>query len=245
MNPYSPLIIGGIGGSGTRIVGQLVKDAGIYLGDNINRANDAREFNDFFSNWIIPYYQKKNSFHEIKKDRINEFQKCVERQLLPIHGKKIRWGFKYTRSILLLPFLYCQFPKMQFIHVIRDGRDMIFSENQKQVSDFGKIILNKENPTKIQDKLRFWSLVNFEANKYGEEKLKENYLFVKFEDLCLKKEETIIKMFDFLDISVENLAPFLEKVNPPETMSRWKQHEDKFSNIPDFDKMVLKKFNYS
>ena len=86
---------------------------------------------------------------------------------------------------------------MKFIHVIRDGRDMVFSENQRQVTLFGQIILNKENPTELLDKLRFWSLMNLKTARYGEDEMKENYMYVKFEDLCNKKEKTVKKILVF------------------------------------------------
>ena len=36
----SPIAIGGIGGSGTRLIGNILYDLGFYLGDDLNRAYD-------------------------------------------------------------------------------------------------------------------------------------------------------------------------------------------------------------
>jgi hypothetical protein len=47
--------IGGVGGSGTRIVAQLIKDAGFYLGSDLNSANDNLWFTLLFKRprWFI------------------------------------------------------------------------------------------------------------------------------------------------------------------------------------------------
>ena len=37
---HSPVAIGGVGGSGTRIVAQLLMELGFYIGDDLNKAND-------------------------------------------------------------------------------------------------------------------------------------------------------------------------------------------------------------
>jgi hypothetical protein len=36
----SPVIIGGVGGSGTRLIAQMLKELGFYLGSDLNSAND-------------------------------------------------------------------------------------------------------------------------------------------------------------------------------------------------------------
>jgi len=43
-----PVAIGGIGGSGTRLVAQILMDLGIYMGDDLNAANDNRWFTLLF-----------------------------------------------------------------------------------------------------------------------------------------------------------------------------------------------------
>ena len=48
------------------------------------------------------------------------------------------WGWKEPRSIYLLPFFHRHLPGLRFLHVVRDGRDMAFSENQNQLRKHGE-----------------------------------------------------------------------------------------------------------
>ena len=43
----SPLVIGGLGGSGTRVIAQLVNDLGFYLGSHLNEPLDNLWFTFF------------------------------------------------------------------------------------------------------------------------------------------------------------------------------------------------------
>ena len=44
------IAIGGLGGSGTRAVAEVFKQTGIYMGDDLNRANDNLLFTRLFKN---------------------------------------------------------------------------------------------------------------------------------------------------------------------------------------------------
>lgn len=37
---FEPVAIGGVGGSGTRVVAEIVRSLGYYLGGDLNSAND-------------------------------------------------------------------------------------------------------------------------------------------------------------------------------------------------------------
>jgi hypothetical protein len=37
---FSPIVMGGVGGSGTRVIAEILRDQGIYLGDDLNAASD-------------------------------------------------------------------------------------------------------------------------------------------------------------------------------------------------------------
>ncbi len=39
-NTPPPVVIGGVGGSGTRLIAQILKDLGYFMGNDLNEAND-------------------------------------------------------------------------------------------------------------------------------------------------------------------------------------------------------------
>ena len=48
-------------------------------------------------------------------------------------SRRCRWGFKAPASLAALPVHQRFWPNMNFVHVLRDGRDIALSDNQNQV----------------------------------------------------------------------------------------------------------------
>ena len=59
---------------------------------------------------------------------------AVARHLAPLGGRPRPWGWKHPHSLLLLPLLVDAWPRLRFVHVVRDGRDMAFSANRNQLA---------------------------------------------------------------------------------------------------------------
>ena len=96
---------------------------------------------------------------------------------------------------------------MRFIHVIRDGRDMMLSLNQNQAEKHGIDILGLQAKNmKIEERaIRIWNSVNLRAKHIGQSTLGANYLCVRFEDLCQTPEETLGIVAEFCGLPIENL----------------------------------------
>lgn len=234
MNEVSPVFIGGVGGSGTRIICQILKDVGFYMGSKLYAENDAVDFFPFYGKWTDIYLKEKikmnaKDLEQMKKD----FHASLKNHLKMLPNKNSKWGAKNPRSILFLPFLFSQFPKMRFLHVVRDGRDMVFSKNLDLLNFNGQILLNKQNLDKF-DNLSIWSIVNLNAKIFCEQKLKDNYLAIKFEELCSNPKHVIEKIFNFTGILDYNLSEIEQKIITPKTIGRWKENQEAI-----LDKMTL------
>src|SRR5207237_6686943 len=78
------------------------------------------------------------------------------------------WVLKNPRIMWLLPFLVDRFPQIKFIHMIRDARDMMLSENRYFLRSHGEWLLGPEwwrNPLAAQ--LELWRLGNKRAVEFG------------------------------------------------------------------------------
>ena len=53
------MVIGGTGGSGTRVVAEIARAAGYYLGSNPNPALDSRDLKYFADGWLAPYLLRR------------------------------------------------------------------------------------------------------------------------------------------------------------------------------------------
>ena len=96
------------------------------------------------------------------------------------------WGWKEPRSVYLLPFLAAELPGLRFLHVVRDGRDMAFSENQVQLRKHGDAVLGASDEPEALRSIALWREVNLRAADFGERELGDRYLRIRFEDLCAR-----------------------------------------------------------
>ena len=104
----------------------------------------------------------------------------------------VAWGWKEPRSIYLLRFWNETMPDVRFLHFLRDGRDMAFSENQNQLTKHGGAVLGDDlRKAKTHTRsIALWNRVNLAAADFGEHVLGPRYLRVRFEDLCAEPEAT-------------------------------------------------------
>ena len=249
----APLIIGATGGSGTRVVARLVRHAGYSLGAHLNDAEDALEFGPFHDRWInlflaAEHRQVKLPMTEAER-MIEDFRAVLARHLpAPTEDQVARWGWKAPRSIYLLAFFHAQFPGSKFIHVLRDGRDMAFSKNQNQLRKHGRAVLRWRERWFHSEPVRsvlLWSHVNLGAAEFGETRLAENYLAVRFEDLCSSPVETTARIMRFLQADLDAKAIAHAEISPPSSIGRWqKQPAALVSRLERAAAVALRRFGY-
>jgi hypothetical protein len=177
-----PIVVGGVGGSGTRLVVQMLQHIGVFMGSVRNASEDAMPFVPVYDNHINAYLSASINYanlvdallQALSLHFINERDHAVE-----------HWGWKNPRSIYLLPLLHQLFDGMRFIHVVRDGITMATSENQAQLQKHGASVIPQEFQNLLQTEraLLLWSFVNNAAADYGKQ-MGKRYLLLRYEDIC-------------------------------------------------------------
>jgi GT2 family glycosyltransferase len=207
-----PGVIGATGGSGTRVLAAIVQRGGMFVGSDLNRSLDALDFAAFFDRW---------AGRELPAGAAAELRALVARQHSEAQGRP--WGWKEPRSIYLLPFLAAELPGLRFLHIVRDGRDMAFSENQVQLRKHGDAVLGRTDEPKALRSIALWRQMNLRAADFGERELGDRYLRVRFEDLCAQPAATVAQVLRFfgLDGDAERIAA--EEVQTPPTLGRWRE----------------------
>jgi len=196
-----PIGIGGVGGSGTRIVAEIIMRHNIDLGATLNESND---------NLIFTRNFKKPEWFETFPDEealIMAWSSFLsERDTAPIDSKSgdaddelFPWGWKEPNTHIFLPFLNNHVPEFRYIHVIRNGLDMAFSQNQQQVKNWGKHILggSYDGTTKPATSLEYWIAANTRAIEVGKS-MGDRFLLLKYEELCINPTEEIKRLSSFL-----------------------------------------------
>lgn len=244
-----PVVIGATGGSGTRVVARIVQQGGMFIGTNLNESSDAIDFGEFSTRWINQFLNRRNSdvLPRIEQRMIQDLTRVLEAHCRPINDSIQVWGWKEPRSIYLLPFFHRQFPDMRFIHVLRDGRDMAFSQNQNQLRKHGRTLLSwrERLASRPVRSITLWSRINQIAADYGESIMKEQYFQIRFEDLCASPVPITEQIFNFVGLTGDVKQIASDEVKPPQTSGRWRLKDEKIiRKLHQAGELELLRFGY-
>jgi hypothetical protein len=260
----SPVVICGSGGSGTRIVARAVRHAGYFMGLNLNASDDSLDVAAFLNRWVDAYLEhepwiapgpegpgRSSAGWDGAPQMAEDFVRTID---LHRSGalEEPHWGWKAPRTIFLLPFVHRQFPRMRLVHVVRDGKDMAYSKNQAQLVRHGAWVLSDEERERLAAPVRamtFWSRVNLAAARYGEARLGERYLRVRFEDACADPATTIRRIFEHVgraDAPSASYAAAVAEVAAPPTIGRWRgRNSEEVAALAEAGGAGLAKFGYA
>jgi hypothetical protein len=260
--PYPrPVVIFGTGGSGTRVVQILTDQSGYYLGANLNRAGDALDIGHFMRRWLDRYLRSTDWIGEMargsEKSRFGyppamaeDFALTLEDHRHTLSDPQAPWGWKAPRTILIFPFVHELFADMRVIHLVRDGRDMAYSRNQQQMRRHAPQLLDaaQNEASEPMRSIAFWTRVNMAAARYGERELGDNYLRMRYEDICADPSTAVVQLLDFIDSpapreSMQRVAK--EKIRPSTSIGRWRQHDRaELETLREIAGEALRKFGY-
>src|SRR5438477_3843375 len=247
-----PLVIGATGGSGTRVIARIARHAGYNLGRRLNSSEDALEFYSFHDIWINPFVFAQGRGEAMtpwQSARMKEgFHAALARHIPEAERRGTRWGWKAPRSIYLLPFFSAQFPQLKFIHVLRDGRDMALSQNQNQLRKHQRAVLawrERVFRSVPERSILLWERTNLRAADYGEVSLRQNYLRIRFEDICGQSLETTAQIVNFLEAPIDPATIAQTEVTAPKTLGRWQDCSPQIiSRLETLAALSLRRFGY-
>jgi hypothetical protein len=277
-----PVVIGGVGGSGTRVAAEIVDQIGIYIGDDLNAAKDNRSFMLLFKR---QGWHRKNS-HNQKKifTGLSLFTKAMLHRNMPIWPElkfliqavleislfghnhqgdgrgiwpflrawhmfasrretpsdRIGWGWKEPNTHIYLEDLATYYGHLKYIHLMRHGLDMAFSNNQQQLYNWGPLFGVQPPLTKADEaaaSLKYWLRSNQRVLQVGQKLGRQKFLVVNYETLCLSPDSEIQKIISFLNIapSAENLAAAMRIPRKPKSIGRYRLHDSSQFDPADID----------
>lgn len=255
---YPLVAIGGVGGSGTRVVAEIVKQLGYYIGNHLNEANDNLWFTLLFKREEI-ISASDAEFDKLVQLFINKMRGTIERgkeleQLLSEltkidrsqHSREVLlrsansfWnlatdmavrregiGWKEPNTHMVIGRIRVHVPGIKYIHVIRNGLDMAYSENQNQLEFWGKQLLGYENGVTPRTSLNFWCAAHRKILSEGKT-MGSRFLLLNFDDLCRDPDKWLDMLVGFLDIQMPDkrtIEKLTKLIHPPPTIGRFKQY---------------------
>ena len=195
--PY-PVFVGGLGGSGTGLVAQVLQRLGFYLGDSPNAHSDNIRFNHLV---IHPdRYRKEVASGDFSKT-LKALTVFVDTMVEEFQSTDaIAWGWKEPNSHIFLKQISTVLKGAYYIHVLRNGLDMAFSRNRRQLATWGWLFGINRSDSIENDALEFWVKANRRAIDLGNRFFDSRFYIVSYEELCLQPHDAIDALINFLGI---------------------------------------------
>lgn len=247
-----PIIVGGKGGSGTRVFVSIVEKFGFFKGET-NAFNDVIKFVPFVHKYYLPYLNEWWETGSIPEHlhvyMSKDFSILYDEYILNKDSSE-ECVFKNPQCMNLLPFYDLFFDKKcKFIHAVRDGRDMAVSTNLNEYKQAINFNIYKSCDGSVYEKnMNFWEISNLFVYNYGINCMKNRYLYIRYEDLIENPKEIIDKIGTFLESTMDSseVEECISLVKNPKTIGRWERREKQFNFISIENKYTkgLKTFGY-
>lgn len=229
MNGKYSVAVGGVGGSGTRIVAQFLVELGYYIGSDLNEQSD--------NLWFTLLFKRRNILVEPRL----EFDKLARAFLGKMSGVSVtpdtarrvaflaaqprlqyseEWlraraesfytteiharvnpkcGWKEPNTHVVVERLLELDPMLRYVHVVRNGLDMAFSKNQNQLELWGPIFLDREVAIGPRDSLAYWCEVHRRLRVLAD-RFPGRIMFLSFEEFCINPKKSMAQIIAFADI---------------------------------------------
>ena len=211
-----PVVIFNKSHSGSRLLAELVEEAGVFMGAHQNESRDSLDLVPLVEHLVSGYYPDYSALWDGRADGDPALAGIVREAFLrhleghPANGP---WGWKLCETGYILPVIDHLFPRARCIHLIRDGRDVAFSDHHAPDKPFWRKIYFDA------DRIRHWRRLPLTWKAYNRRSylynalhwansvrvgraygmmLRERYLEVRYEDLCLDFERTARRVLGFI-----------------------------------------------
>jgi hypothetical protein len=219
----SPVVIGGVAGSGTRVYHTICALAGYDMGrwaTSPSSGDNLPLIRWFYPRWIDRYVRG-----ELDRGGLLRMRRELSFWLrLSYPVRRGRWGWKNPRAQYVLPLLDEMFPGMVYIHVLRDGRDQAFNPHFSY--RMHETCLLTEAERALDDPVRkalHWSRLNDRTERFAARRLPGRHLTSRLEDLCADPRGEVERILTFLGAREARVAEAgAREVRTPASLGRWR-----------------------
>ncbi len=260
----SPVAVGGVGGSGTRVVAAILGEVGYRLGGELNGSLD--------NLWFTLLFKRQALAGQVGDE---EFSLCREAFLAAMTGEGARevacsprlppllreiacderpqhtrewlehrvnslvaalrsgvrhggpWAWKEPNTHVVFARLCREVPALRYVHVVRNGLDMAWSENQNQLAFWGELVL----PAQLREgaphraSLAYWCAAQRRVLAEARE-FPGRFHLLSFDRLCTAPGREIPALLSFLgvDLSERHAARLAALVRRPASIGRHRAH---------------------
>ena len=219
-NRERPIVVGGIGGSGTRLFGMILSNLGVWLG---HRAYLNPGLDNLQSATIIERMDWRAISKESRLDILRQDFRRLGDQILrdvTITEPASAFGWKNPPMQLFLPELFAAYPEARYVHCLRNGLDMVYSSNHNQFRRWRWAVGLEDEEELPEALLDYWIRTTGAALEVIEEK---GGLIVRYEDICGKPAESIKRIAEALELPAppkKDLASLRAQIDPSDRIGQ-------------------------
>ncbi len=126
----APLVIMSRGHSGTRVLAWICTRLGYHLGTSeTNPHGDADKIFSAEIKRLGTLYHGTVSPDDVLPSDLRAFHVAVCAYYRGLHPPGDRWGWKLPETYLIAPLVARTFPRARYLHFLRDGRDVAFTQH--------------------------------------------------------------------------------------------------------------------
>ena len=134
-----PVVVFNKSHSGSRLLARLLAASGVFMGGDRNASEDALPLLKLVQYFVAHYYPDASALWDETRPVDGALLGLVEGVFadhLRGHDGKQPWGWKLCETVYALPLIDFLFPGARYVHLIRDGRDLAFSNHVAPVEPF-------------------------------------------------------------------------------------------------------------
>lgn len=199
----------GRGHSGTRAISHTLSASGVYMGEPLNKSGDLIPPQDIyeacrvFGKYITYKGNMEWDFSRVMNmDPDPAFVKLIESFLHTVlESKAENKGWKIPETTLCYPWISKMFPKIKYIHWVRDPRDCVLADHVTDDLSVFNIGYDKTDDVRLRRAISW---------KYQRELVKatpapKNVYSVRFEDMVFKQDDVLSGLSKYLGIKLAKI----------------------------------------
>ena len=160
----------------------------------------ARDYSEFYA------AAKENIFQPTGRAFYKQIFSMLggEKEISPGNERREKWAWKEPNTQIYVREILNHFQGLKYIHVLRHGLDMAFSNNLQQLKNWGwkygiKISKDDNQETLILKQLDYWNATTKEILQLKEE-YNDQIFIVNFGELCMNPKRGVDHLLSFCDI---------------------------------------------
>lgn len=225
-----PIIVGGFSGTGTRVPVYLLMAMGVYMGprdifEYIHEHMDSL----IMAYWLMAWRRGFLTNMTMNMKRVRKaFDVCLVDHLKYRKDEKL-WGWKNPPNQDCIEYYHKIFPKMKYIHVVRDGRDISPGwMNGFATGEYSWYIPEerwKGDYTIAENYMWMWNKMTNRVLDYCVNNLEEQSLVLRLEDMVYATKRVAKGLAEFIGADDDIDWFSCPSIIDPGTIGRYKKLE--------------------